>query len=91
MDRNLIKSSLFFRLVTDSRFSNDALRLSDYFNKPGVLEESSNFDDLTRGLATQPQQKTDKFHTSEVSTKYLSVCHVILSSDDLMSTSREMR
>lgn len=44
------------------------IRLSDWFNKPLVLELGSNFEDLTRGMATQPELKSDKFHDSEVHT-----------------------
>lgn len=40
------------------------LRLSDYFNKPGVIED--NFDDLARGLNTQLQHDTDQFWTAEI-------------------------
>lgn len=56
----------YLKLITDNRYSTGVIRLSDHFNNPTVLESSNNFDDLTRGMATQPQQATDKFHTSEI-------------------------
>lgn len=55
-------------LVTEQRNSYSNLRLSDWFNRPAVLEEGSNFDDLSRGLGTQPEMLSDQFFDSEVST-----------------------
>ncbi|XP_050457801.1 peroxidase-like isoform X2 [Cataglyphis hispanica] len=59
-------------LVTEGRqyspFS--SLRLSDYFNRPGIIEKGNNLDDLTRGLAYQPQSYTDVFFDKEI-TQYL--------------------
>lgn len=43
-----------------------SLRLSDHFNRPGIIEKGNNLDDLTRGLAYQPQSNTDVFFDKEV-------------------------
>ncbi|KAK6617631.1 hypothetical protein RUM44_005219 [Polyplax serrata] len=56
----------FLDLITENRYNHGSIRLSDHYNDPTVLEESNNFDDLTRGLSSQPQRATDKFHTSEI-------------------------
>jgi hypothetical protein len=54
------------RLFDEHRSSFEALRLSDHFNRPQVIEEGNNFDDLARGMHTQPQEASDKFFTKEV-------------------------
>jgi peroxidase len=56
-----------FSLVDEHRSSYGNLRLSDWFNRPAILEEGDNFDELTRGLATQPELASDPYHDSEVS------------------------
>ncbi|CAG9857596.1 unnamed protein product [Phyllotreta striolata] len=53
-------------LVTEARSSYGSLRLSDWFNRPQILEEGENFDQLARGLNTQPESAADRFHTSEI-------------------------
>uniref|UniRef100_A0A146M0F8 Peroxidase n=1 Tax=Lygus hesperus TaxID=30085 RepID=A0A146M0F8_LYGHE len=57
-------------LIGEQRKTFGALRLSDFFNRPGVIEEGDNMDSLTRGLATQNQEEVDPFLTSEI-TDYL--------------------
>ncbi|CAG9818166.1 unnamed protein product [Phaedon cochleariae] len=53
-------------LVTEKRTSYGSLRLSDWFNRPQILEEGNNFDELARGLNTQPQLGSDVYHDSEI-------------------------
>ncbi|CAH1099661.1 unnamed protein product [Psylliodes chrysocephalus] len=53
-------------LVTEKRSSYGSLRLSDWFNRPQILEEGDNFDQLARGLNTQPESASDQYHTSEI-------------------------
>ncbi|XP_068909964.1 peroxidase [Tenebrio molitor] len=53
-------------LVDEHRSSYGNLRLSDWFNRPAILEEGDNFDELTRGLATQPELASDPYHDSEI-------------------------
>ncbi|KAJ8940330.1 hypothetical protein NQ318_014406 [Aromia moschata] len=53
-------------LITENRNTFGSLRLSDWFNRPQILEEGDNFDDLSRGLNTQPQAASDPFHDSEI-------------------------
>ncbi|XP_074029020.1 peroxidase [Leptinotarsa decemlineata] len=65
---SLIAGSL--DLVSEERSSFGSLRLSDWFNRPQILEEGDNFDELTRGLNTQPQLASDRYHDSEI-TQYL--------------------
>lgn len=62
----LMKAALIFSLVTEARNAYSNIRLSDWFNRPAVLEEGDNFDDLSRGLATQPERLEDDFFDSEV-------------------------
>lgn len=57
-----------FSLVTERRNSYSNIRLSDWFNRPVILEQGTNFDDLSRGLATQPELDSDRFFDSEVMT-----------------------
>ncbi|KAJ8916080.1 hypothetical protein NQ315_004446, partial [Exocentrus adspersus] len=57
-------------LVTESRDIGGALRLSDWFNRPQVVEEGNNFDNLARGVNTQHMHGADAFHDSEI-TLYL--------------------
>lgn len=60
------KNIFYFSLVTEHRNSYSNLRLSDWFNRPAVLEQGNNFDDLTRGMATQPELDSDPYFDSEV-------------------------
>lgn len=57
-------------LIGEQRGSYGAFRLSDFFNRPGIIEDGDNMDKLTRGMATQSQEEVDPFITSEV-TDYL--------------------
>lgn len=54
------------RLINEHRQANGAIRLSDWFNRPSIIEEGDNFDDLTRGLGTQPEKDSDQFFDSEI-------------------------
>ncbi|XP_076625246.1 peroxidase [Colletes latitarsis] len=56
----------YLNLVTEHRFTNGALRLSDHFNRPGVIEERNNMDDLTRGMAYQPEKASDQYFDAEI-------------------------
>ncbi|XP_066995307.2 peroxidase isoform X2 [Anabrus simplex] len=60
----------FLKLVGEHRESYGALRLSDHMNKPQVIEEHDNYDDLLRGLSTQPEQDVDQ-HLSKEITNFL--------------------
>lgn len=62
------------RLVKEDRSpSQNLLRLSDWFRRPSIIEQADNMDDLTRGLADQPEQNRDEFYDHEVTMqlKYL--------------------
>lgn len=63
-----LSNRYFVSLVTEHRNSYSNLRLSDWFNRPVILEQGNNFDDLTRGLATQPELNSDPYSDSEVLT-----------------------
>ncbi|GLV44154.1 Peroxidase [Carabus blaptoides fortunei] len=56
----------FLDLVPEHRHVYGNIRLSDWFNRPLVLEQENNFDDLTRGMCTQPQLASDQYHDSEI-------------------------
>ena len=47
-------------------YSFASLRLSDHFNRPEVIEQNGNFDHLTRGMGTQPQEMSDQYFDKEV-------------------------
>jgi len=53
-------------LVSEHRSSYGNLRLSDWLLRPAILEEGDNFDNLARGLCTQPELDVDPFHDSEI-------------------------
>ncbi|XP_046682531.1 peroxidase-like [Homalodisca vitripennis] len=57
-------------LIGEERNTYGVLRLSDFFNRPGIIEEGQNMDHLARGLTTQPEENIDPFFTSEI-TDYL--------------------
>ncbi|XP_060648778.1 peroxidase [Drosophila nasuta] len=46
-------------LLSELRAVLGSLTLSDWFNRPGIIEVGDNFDSLTRGHATQPEELTD--------------------------------
>ncbi|XP_049797648.1 peroxidase-like [Schistocerca nitens] len=56
----------YLHLVTEHRDSFSALRLSDHFNRPEIIEQGDNFDDLVRGLSSQPQENVDQYFTKEI-------------------------
>lgn len=49
----------FASLISEIRSSTGSLRLSDWFNRPAIIEAGENYDFLIRGLGTQPEQLTD--------------------------------
>lgn len=55
-----------YSLVSEIRSTTGALRLSDWLNRPAILEADNNFDSLTRGLATQPEELTDINFDAEI-------------------------
>ncbi|XP_039302383.1 peroxidase isoform X2 [Solenopsis invicta] len=67
-------------LVLEDRSPFAALRLSDHFNRPGIIEKGNNLDDLTRGFTYQPQKNTDVYFDKEI-TQYLFRRGRILGSD----------
>ncbi|XP_026670938.1 peroxidase-like [Ceratina calcarata] len=60
----------YLNLVTEYRSSKGALRLSDHFNRPGIIERFNNMDDLTRGMSYQPEKASDQYFDAEI-TQYL--------------------
>ncbi|KAK9723435.1 hypothetical protein QE152_g19233 [Popillia japonica] len=56
----------YLDLVGEMRNPMGNLRLSDWFNRPVIIEQGDNFDSLTRGMASQPELKSDQFHDSEI-------------------------
>uniref|UniRef100_A0A8D8HKF4 Peroxidase n=4 Tax=Culex pipiens complex TaxID=518105 RepID=A0A8D8HKF4_CULPI len=53
-------------LVSEVRKPTGSLRLSDWFNRPSIIEAGDNYDFLTRGLATQPEELTDRNFDAEI-------------------------
>lgn len=42
------------------------MRLSDWFNRPAIVEANENYDFLIRGMGTQPEQLTDINYDAEI-------------------------
>ncbi|XP_050293643.1 peroxidase-like [Anthonomus grandis grandis] len=58
-------------LVSEHRNSYGNIRISDWFNRPAILEQGNSFDELTRGLGTQPELAADFYHTREITQNWL--------------------
>ncbi|CAG4970316.1 unnamed protein product [Parnassius apollo] len=58
------------RLYKESRFLYRSIRLSDWMNKPSILEENDGYDGLAIGLSFQHQHKSDQYFDREI-TQYL--------------------
>uniref|UniRef100_A0A8D8RDW0 Peroxidase n=1 Tax=Cacopsylla melanoneura TaxID=428564 RepID=A0A8D8RDW0_9HEMI len=54
------------QLIAESRHILQELRLSDHFNRPELIEDKDNHDNLIRGLTTQSQEEVDPYFTSEL-------------------------
>lgn len=54
------------RLISEKRELVGAVRISDWFNRPVLLEMGNAFDDLARGLTVQQQDFSDQFWDSEI-------------------------
>lgn len=52
--------------MNEHRFPDGVVRLSDYFNRPIIIEQNDNMDDLTRGMSYQPQKASDQYFDPEV-------------------------
>lgn len=61
-----MNTNAFYSLIGEDRNLLTAVRLSDYFNRPTIIEKGYNMDHLSRGLMTQSQEEVDPFFTSEV-------------------------
>ncbi|XP_046398870.1 peroxidase-like [Ischnura elegans] len=55
--------------ITQFRQAFNAIRLSDYFNRPQIIEQDG-LDKFVRGMSTQPQHGSDRFFTAEI-TQYM--------------------
>lgn len=64
--RKYLKLNLLFRLISEKRDLVGAVRISDWFNRPLLLEMGQAFDDLARGLTVQQQDFSDQFWDSEM-------------------------
>lgn len=53
-------------MIEESRKVVKTENLSDYFQRPVVVEKRRNFDKLVLGLSTQSQERQDQFLTTEV-------------------------
>ncbi|XP_013139647.1 PREDICTED: peroxidase [Papilio polytes] len=56
----------YLQMISENRKLSGAVRMSDWFNRPLLLEINNVFDDLARGLATQPQDFSDQFWDTEM-------------------------
>ncbi|XP_013174136.1 PREDICTED: peroxidase-like isoform X2 [Papilio xuthus] len=60
----------YLNLITEDRILARSVRLSDWFNRPALLEKGDGFDDLVRGLSYQAADKSDEYWDFEV-TRFL--------------------
>ncbi|XP_028168592.1 peroxidase isoform X2 [Ostrinia furnacalis] len=56
----------YLKMFSERRAVVGTVRLSDWFNRPLILELRSAFDDLARGLTTQEEDYSDQFWDSEI-------------------------
>ncbi|CAK1579400.1 unnamed protein product [Parnassius mnemosyne] len=56
----------YLQMFTENRKLSSAVRLSDWFNRPLLLETNNAFDELTRGLTVQPQDFSDQYWDNEI-------------------------
>ncbi|CAG9787205.1 unnamed protein product [Diatraea saccharalis] len=56
----------FLKLFTEVRSLLGTIRLSDWFNRPLILEINTAFDDLARGFTVQAQDYSDQWWDSEI-------------------------
>lgn len=56
----------YLHLISERRELVGAVRISDWFNRPLLLETGDTFDKLARGLTTQQQDFSDQFWDSEI-------------------------
>ncbi|KAG8230291.1 hypothetical protein J437_LFUL010194, partial [Ladona fulva] len=59
----------FLEEITRFRQAFNAIRLSDYFNRPQIIEQDG-MEQFVRGMSTQPMHGSDRFFTAEI-TQYL--------------------
>ncbi|XP_068625548.1 peroxidase-like [Battus philenor] len=58
------------QVINENRKLENEIRISDWFNRPVILEEKDNFDGLVRGLSFQPEDRSDQYFNIEI-TQYL--------------------
>ncbi|KAI8420853.1 hypothetical protein MSG28_008047 [Choristoneura fumiferana] len=56
----------FLQLISENRQLLGAVRMSDWFNRPLLLEIGTTFEDLARGLTTQQMDFSDQFWSTEM-------------------------
>jgi len=61
---------MVFRLMSDIRRAEGHIRLPEHMLDVSILETGA-FDDLSRGMTTQLQHGTDRYHSIEVSTAHI--------------------
>lgn len=62
----LLTFIVLISLIAESRSRVGSLRLSDWLNRPVIVESGDNYDFLSRGLATQPEELTDINFDTEI-------------------------
>ncbi|XP_065216413.1 peroxidase-like isoform X2 [Planococcus citri] len=53
-------------LVSENRTLVNQISLSEWANRPGIIQAPGNFDNFLRGLISQPQHQQDIFFSSEI-------------------------
>ncbi|CAH2040578.1 unnamed protein product, partial [Iphiclides podalirius] len=56
----------FLELIRENRRVAYIARLSDWFNRPSIIEIGDNFDNFIRGLSYQPADKSDEYCDPEI-------------------------
>ncbi|XP_065216935.1 peroxidase-like [Planococcus citri] len=59
------------KLVSEYRLSRGSIQLSDYTNRPGIIEAANNFDNFLRGLISQPQSDKNYHFTEQITNSFL--------------------
>lgn len=52
--------------MSENRTLVNEIRLSEWINRPGIIQAAGNLDNFLRGLISQPQNQQDIFFNSEV-------------------------
>lgn len=66
--RSILKNADFwcFRMYNYQHMPSGSIKMSDWMNRPSIVQENGNYDQLLLGLVNEPLQKAEKFFTTQV-------------------------